>query len=164
MPSHLCESLFLSPKLDGERASQFLILLAEFGLLGFKRDIFRAKQFDVDFGVAVKDLITRFGQLRAQRMREIELRELELARFELRLNFFDKMKVSLLSLRIVGVASHGDVPAGRLFIQSGAQFTGIPQPLLELSRHRALGGKLLEAVKKRGDLGQIGRASCRGKG
>ena len=40
---HLNERFLFPAKLHGKRAAEFLVLLSEFGLLGFKRDILRAE-------------------------------------------------------------------------------------------------------------------------
>jgi hypothetical protein len=37
---HLRERLFLAAEIDGERSAQLLVLLAQFGFLGFQRDVF----------------------------------------------------------------------------------------------------------------------------
>ena len=59
--AHLHERFFLAAKVHRERAGQFLVLLAELGVLGFERDVFRTEQFDVIFHVAVEDCISAFG-------------------------------------------------------------------------------------------------------
>ena len=57
--AHLHQRLFLAAKINRERAGQFLVLLGEFGFLGFERDIFGAKQIDVVLHVAVEDCVAR---------------------------------------------------------------------------------------------------------
>ena len=54
--AHLHQRLFLAAKIHRLRADQFLVLLAQLGLLGFQRHIFRTEQFDVILHVAVKNL------------------------------------------------------------------------------------------------------------
>ena len=53
--AHLRQGPFLAAKGHGERAGEFLVLLAEPGLLGFQRDIFRAKQLHLQPRVAVEN-------------------------------------------------------------------------------------------------------------
>src|ERR1019366_587134 len=113
------------------RAAQLLILLAQASLLGFERHILWPEQLDMDLRVPVEDLVALFGQLRAKPMSDIGLGKLELARLELRLNVLHKMQVGLLRLRIVCVASHGDVAFRGLLVDGGAQLAPIQQPLFE---------------------------------
>src|SRR5260370_14360085 len=61
-------------------------------------------------------------------MREIELGELELARLQRRLDLLDEMQVSLLGLRVVGVAGHRDIAAGGVLAAGGRGSLPHPHP------------------------------------
>ena len=63
---------------------------------------------------------------------EISLFEFELPRLELRLDVLDEMEVGFLGVRIVGVAGHCDIAAGRFLIERGGQLAPVQEPALEL--------------------------------
>ena len=55
--AHLDQRLFLATKVHRERATQILALLAQPGIPGFERHVFRSEQLDMIFHVAVENLI-----------------------------------------------------------------------------------------------------------
>ncbi len=107
-------------------------MLAEFGFLGFERDIFRAEQLDLHLGAAIEHVETVARQFWARGVREVELRELELKRLDLRIDLLDEMQVGVLSVGAVGVAGHGDVAARQFLVERGREFAPIEQPLVEI--------------------------------
>ena len=81
--------------------------------------------------ITIEHFVTRARKLSAQGMLHINLRQLELAWLDLRIDLFHEVKVSALGLFIIGVASHGNIAAGRLLIERGGQLAPIEQPALE---------------------------------
>ena len=156
--AHLHERLFLAAKIHRLRADEFLILLAQLGLLGFQRHVFRAEQLDMIFHVAVKTPRYRracAGQLGWQlrlRMRDVNFFQRELARLELRLDVLDEMQIRLLRVRVVRVAGHGDVAARRFLVQRGVEFAPVEQPAFEFGGGFGLRGPRFQLVEQRRDL------------
>ena len=58
--AHLHQCLFLALELDGERSTEFLVLLREPGFFGFQRYVLRAEKLDVYFRITIKDFVSRF--------------------------------------------------------------------------------------------------------
>ena len=59
--AHLHKRFFLAAKVHRERAGQFLVLLAELGVFGFERDVFRTEQIDMIFHVPIENKISVSG-------------------------------------------------------------------------------------------------------
>ena len=136
--AHLDERFFLAAKIHRERAAQFLVLLAELGLLGFERNVFRAEQFDMIFHVAVENeififggagsaspVVLKFGARTTRPSDGYKFFQRELARLELRLDVFDKIQIRFFRGRVVRMAGHGDVTAGRFLVQRGVEFAPV---------------------------------------
>ena len=150
--AHLHQRLFLAAKVHCLRADEFLILLAQFRVLGFQRHVFRPEQRDVIFHIAIEHLVTRLRQMIELRMRDVNFFQSKLARLELRLDVFDEMQIRLLRIRIVRVARHRDVTARRLLVERGVELAPVQQPALQRGGILGLGGTPFELVEQRRDL------------
>ena len=160
MAAHLHECFFLAAKFHRLRADEFLVLLAELGLLGFKRHILLAEQLDLDLRVPIEDLVARFRQLRAQRMTDISPGELELAGLESRLHVLNEMQVGLLRLRVIRVAGHGDVALGGLLVNRGVELAPVQQPTLQAGGGGARLCASFKLVEERSDLAPVSQVNC----